>query len=343
MPTNLFTPPSPRLSALMRRGCDFLGTKLAILGGAMSWISERNLVAAIANAGGFGTLACGSMTPGMLREEIKATRALTRFPFGVNLITMHPGLEALIDVCNEEKVSHIVLAGMLPSAQMVRRVKDGGAKAVCFAPAPVLAKRMLRAGADALIIEGSEAGGHIGSSSTIVLMQEILPAVKEVPVFVAGGIARGEAMLAALEMGASGVQLGTLFVCATESVAHPNFKHAFIRAAARDAQISPQLDPRFPVIPVRALVNEGYKAFLDKQRDVIGRFDKGVLTKEAAQLEIEHFWVGALRRAAIDGDISGGSVMAGQSVSMVTEEKPVAAIIEGLIDQANQALSSRPV
>jgi enoyl-[acyl-carrier protein] reductase II len=333
--------PSPRLSALMQRGCDFLGTDVAILGGAMSWISERHLVSAISNEGGFGVLACGSMMPQKLCEEIEATRALTTKPFGVNLITMHPHLEELIDVCLKEKVSHVVLAGGLPSATTIKHIKEGGAKAICFAPALVLAKRLIRSGADALVIEGSEAGGHIGTVSASVLAQEILPIIRDVPVFVAGGIGRGEAMLSYLDMGAAGVQLGTLFVCATECVAHPNFKKAFIKAAARDAQPSPQLDPRFPVIPVRALMNGGTSCFLDKQRDVITRFDCGELTKEAAQLEIEHFWAGALRRAAIDGDVTHGSVMAGQSVGMVTEEKPVAAILTGLIDQAERALQRR--
>ncbi len=325
----------------MRCGCDFLGTELAIMAGAMTWISERNLVAAISNEGGFGVLACGSMMPDRLREEIKATQALTRKRFGVNLIVMHPELEKLVDVCLEEKVSHIVLAGGVPSGPIIKRIKDGGAKAVCFAPALVLARRMIRSGADALVIEGSEAGGHIGTVSTTVLAQEILPNIREVPVFVAGGIGRGEVMLSFLEMGAAGVQLGTRFVCATECVAHPDFKKAFIRAAARDAQPSPQLDPRFPVIPVRAIVNEGVRAFLDKQREVIARFDNGELSKEAAQLEIEHFWAGALRRAAIDGDVANGSVMAGQSVGMVTEEKPVAAILQEIIAQADEALRQR--
>lgn len=333
---------SSRLRPLMQRGCDFLGCKVAILGGAMSWISERNLVAAISNAGGFGVLACGSMTPDLLRAEIKGTRELTRAPFGVNLITMHPMLDALIDVCIEEKVGHIVLAGGVPSAPAIKRVKDGGAKLICFAPALALAKRMIRNGADALVIEGMEAGGHIGPISTTVLAQEILPELhNQVPVFVAGGIGRGEAVVAHLEMGAAGVQIGTLFVCANECIAHDNFKKAFIRAAARDAVPTPQLDPRFPVIPVRAIVNEGTTLFLDKQREVIAKFDAGELTKEAAQLEIEHFWAGALRRAVIDGDVEKGSLMAGQIVGVVKEEQPTLAILTELIRQAEQALLHR--
>jgi enoyl-[acyl-carrier protein] reductase II len=212
---------------------------------------------------------------------------------------------------------------------------------ICFAPALVLARRLIRSGADALVIEGSEAGGHIGPVSLNVLAQEILPEIREVPVFVAGGIGRGEAILAYLEMGAAGAQLGTRFVCATESIAHPRFKRAFIRAAARDALPSVQLDPRFPVIPVRALQNEGTRRFVEHQAEVLRRFRAGELTKEAAQLEIEHFWAGALRRAVIEGDVEHGSLMAGQSVGMVTREQSAAAIIGELVGQAAHAVAIR--
>jgi enoyl-[acyl-carrier protein] reductase II len=248
---------------------------------------------------------------------------------------------ALIDVCLQTKVGHVVLAGGLPPGGAIQRLKDGGAKVMCFAPAVSLAKKLVRSGADAIVIEGMEAGGHIGPVSTSVLAQEILPAIHDVPVFVAGGIGRGQAMLGYLEMGASGVQLGTRFVCATESIAHARFKQAFIRASARDAMPSVQLDPRFPVIPVRALVNEAVKKFMDMQRQVIDRFDAGELDMKAAQLEIEHFWAGALRRAVIDGDIEGGSVMAGQSVGMVSKEQPTAEIIQDMIAEAISALVDR--
>ena len=223
----------------------------------------------------------------------------------------------------------------------MRAVKDGGAKLIAFTPALVLAKRLIRSGADALVIEGSEAGGHIGPVSLMVLAQEILPHIHEVPVFVAGGLGRGEAILTLLEMGASGAQLGTRFAAATELIAHPDFKRAFIRAAARDAVPSVQLDERFPVIPVRGLVNEGVKRFLRFQAETRDRFEAGELTKEAAQLAIEHFWAGALRRAAIDGDVETGSVMAGQSVGMVTAEQPTAEIIAELVGQAVAALLAR--
>ncbi len=330
-----------KLDRLWQRGRDFLGCELAIMGGAMSWVSERNLVAAISNGGGFGVIASGSMSPALLAAEIDATFAKTEKPFGVNLITLHPQLTELIDVCLAKAVGHVVLAGGLPPSAAIQRLKAGGAKVLCFTPALVLARKLVRMGVDAIIIEGMEAGGHIGPVSTSVLAQEILPTITEIPVFVAGGIGRGEAILSYLEMGASGVQLGTRFVCATESIAHPNFKKAFIRAAARDAVPSIQLDPRFPVIPVRALQNDGTRRFNEAQRAVIERVNKGELDQKAAQLEIEHFWAGALRRAVIDGDVENGSLMAGQSVGMVTAEQPTAEILAELIGQAETALVAR--
>ncbi len=305
----------------------------------MSWVSERHLVSAISNAGGFGLVACGAMTPALLDAEIAGTRALTDKPFGVNLITMHPQLMELIAVCQRHAVSHIVLAGGLPPAGSIDAIKSGGAKLLCFAPALSLAKKLIRSGVDALVVEGMEAGGHIGPVSTSVLAQEILPEVADqIPVFVAGGIGRGEAIAAYLEMGAAGVQLGTRFACATESIAHANFKKAFFRASARDAVASVQIDPRLPVIPVRALKNAGAELFTAKQRAVAAALDAGEVGMAEAQLQIEHYWAGALRRAVIDGDIEHGSLMAGQSVGMVTREEPVADIIVQLLHEAAGAL-----
>ncbi|WP_413204963.1 NAD(P)H-dependent flavin oxidoreductase [Rhodospirillum sp. A1_3_36] len=335
-----------RLDSLWSRGKAFLGVDMAILGGAMSWVSERHLVAAISSAGGFGVLACGSMTPELLSAEIAGTKTLMEsggglMPFGVNLITMHPELDRLIDVCGEHGVGHVVLAGGLPSAASIKRAKTLGAKVICFAPALALARKLVRSGADALVIEGAEAGGHIGPVATSVLAQEILPEITEVPVFVAGGIGRGEAIVSYLEMGAAGVQLGTRFVCATECIAHPNFKKAFLRANARDAVPTVQIDPQFPVIPVRALTNKGTQAFMATQRAAIEKVRTGELDQKAAQLEIEHFWAGALRRAVIDGDVENGSLMAGQSVGLVKSEQPTADILADLLDQAVQSLAKR--
>ncbi len=332
----------PKTAALMARGAQFLGSEHAVMCGAMSWVSERHLVAAISNAGGFGVIACGAMTPALLDAEIIATRAMTERPFGVNLITMHPALTDLIAVTARHRVSHVVLAGGIPPKGSIEAIKAFGAKVIVFAPTLALAKKLFRSGADALVIEGSEAGGHIGPVSTGVLAQEFLPSLaQDHIVFVAGGIGRGEAMAGYLEMGAAGVQLGTRFAAATESIAHPLFKKAFFRANARDATTSVQVDPRLPVIPVRALKNKGTEEFTAKQIEVAQAIDAGRLDMAAAQLEIEHFWAGALRRAVIDGDVERGSVMAGQSVGLVTEELPVAEILGNLLGECEAALQKR--
>src|SRR6478736_7595361 len=172
-------PTYPKTQALMQRGCDFLGTKYAILCGAMSWVSERNLVSAISNAGGFGVIACGAMTPALLDREIAGTKTLASKPFGVNLITMHPQLFELIEVCGQHGVGHVVLAGGIPPKGSVEAIKGHGAKVVVFAPTLALAKKLLRSGGDALVIEGMEAGGHIGPVATSVLAQEFLPALAD--------------------------------------------------------------------------------------------------------------------------------------------------------------------
>src|SRR5438552_2209097 len=207
------------LDKLWRRGVEFLGCRYAILGGAMTWVSDRHLVSAISNGGGFGIIASGSMSPNLLSAEIAATAAMTTRPFGVNLITLHPQLSQLIDVCLEQKVSHIVLAGGLPPGGAIQRVKNGGAKLVCFAPALVLA-------------------------------------------------------------------------------------------------------------------NAATKRFQEAQRTVIEKFNRGEYDQKSAMLEIEHFWAGALRRAVIEGDVENGSLMAGQSVGMVSSEQPTATILGDLVGQA---------
>jgi len=310
------------------------------MGGAMSWVSERHLVSALSNAGGFGVIACGAMSHDLLESEIAATKTMTDKPFGVNLIIMHPQLDELVEVCARQGVSHVVLAGGIPKGSTLSRINEF-ARAICFAPSARIGEKLVKMGAGALVIEGSEAGGHIGPVSTSVLAQEILPEIHEVPVFVAGGIGRGEAIVAFLEMGASGVQLGTRFVCAEESIAHENFKKLFIKSNARDAMASVQVDPDFPVIPVRAVVNKATEAFTRTQHEVIARYRSGAVEKKDAQLEIEHFWAGALRKAVIDGDVENGSVMAGQSVGMVTKIQPMQEIIDELVAQAEAFIAAR--
>ncbi|MBS0185708.1 MAG: nitronate monooxygenase [Proteobacteria bacterium] len=341
-PASYPSSPQEKLQILWQRGCDFLKSRYGILGGAMTWVSERNLVSAISNAGGFGVLACGAMSPDLLKQEIIATQSLTKHSFGVNLITMHPQFEELMDVLIETKVSHAVLGGGLPTAPSINTLKKAGIRVICFAPALIIAKKLIKNGTDALILEGNEAGGHIGPVSTSVLAQEILPILaKDLPIFIAGGIGRGEMMISYLEMGASGCQLGTRFVCAFESRAHQNFKQAFIRANARDALVSVQIDARFPVIPVRSLSNGATRSFLIAQQNAIDKYEKGLIDLKTAQLEIEHYWAGTLRKAVVEGDIENGSLMAGQSVGMVCQEQSTHDIIQELLAQAYHALETR--
>ena len=330
-----------QLQGLWQRGLDLLGCEYAIMGGAMSWVSERNLVAALSNAGAFGVIAASSMPPELLDKEIKATQVLTQKPFGVNLILMHPQLDQLVETCIANKVTHVVLAGGMPRGPLIARLKEGGCKVIGFAPTAAIGKKLIRSGIDALVIEGTEAGGHIGPVSTSVLAQEILPIIKDVPVFVAGGIGRGEAIVSYLEMGASGVQLGTRFVCAEESVAHANFKQAFINANARDAMASVQYHPDFPVIPVRAIVNKASEEFTRFQKETVEKVFGGTQTRDEGQLAIEHFWAGSLRRAAIEGDVERGSLMAGQSVGMVQRIQPAQEIVDELVAQAAQYLQHK--
>lgn len=333
---------TPNLDRYCAKALDFLGARYAILGGAMSWISERNLVSAISNAGGFGVIAGSSMSPDILRAEIHATRGMTGKPFGINIITMHPQMDDLVEMLIDEHVSHVVLAGGLPKTAHIKRLKEGGVRVICFAPAVAIAKKLLRSGADALVIEGNEAGGHIGPVATSVLAQEILPFMRanhpDIPVFIAGGIGTAEAIAAYLRMGASGVQMGTRFVCTQECIAHPDFKRAFIKAQARDAVTSVQMFDDLPVIPVRAISNQATREFEQAQRDAARKLAAGEIGKEEAQLEIEHYWAGSLRRAVIDGDITHGSLMAGQSVAFVKEEQPVADIINSLTTQTEVLL-----
>ncbi len=324
------------LSKLWQRGTNFLGSKYPIMGGAMTWLSENNLVSAISNAGGFGVLACGSMNESELKNEIMKTKKKTKLSFGVNLIMMHPKIEELFYVCIENNVKYIVLAGGFPKKNQIKFLKDNGIKVLTFATTLSIAKKMTSFGVDALIIEGHEAGGHIGPVSTNVLAQEILPFVDEVPVFVAGGVGRGEIFLNYLQLGASGCQIGTRFVCAKECIAHENFKKIFIKSESRNAKVSTQIDERLPVIPVRAIVNKASGDFLNKQKQVLAYLEKGKISLKEAQLEVEHFWAGSLKKAVIEGDIENGSLMAGQCVSMVKKIEPVQSIIDEIVFQANE-------
>jgi enoyl-[acyl-carrier protein] reductase II len=327
---------SPRayLDRLWRRGREFLEVEFPILGGAMTWISTSGLVSAISNAGGFGVLAGGNMPIHLLKEEISRTRELTDRPFGLNLITIAPNFREHLRHALKTRFPYIILAGALPPRSAITEAKERKLKVICFAPTVEVARKLISLGADALIIEGHEAGGHIGPVSTSVLAEQILPRTREVPVFVAGGIASGMLMVHYLMIGGSGVQLGTRFAVADESPAHPEFKKALIRAKSKDAVPTAQFDPRLKVIPVRALVNEGTRDFTTLQLGLVAQLERGQVTPEEAAMKLEEFWIGGLRKAVVDGDTERGSVMAGQSVGLVKKVQPVREIIEELVDTA---------
>jgi enoyl-[acyl-carrier protein] reductase II len=294
------------------------------MGGAMTWVSERSLVSAISEAGGFGVLACGSMGPEQLAEEIAATRRLTARPFGVNLIVLHPELRQLVDACLDLRVGHVVLAGGLPQGAVMRRLRAGGAKVVCFAPSLGVARKLARGGADALVIEGMEAGGHIGAVSTSVLAQEILPHLGEEgdpPVFVAGGIGHGEMVAAYLNMGAPACR----WAPPSSAPRSPWRTRPSSRPSCAPRPATRSLGagrPGVQVIPVRAIANAGTRRFAEIQVEVIGRYRRGEISQEEASLAIERYWAGALRRAVVEGDVEHGSLMAGQSVGSSRRSGP---------------------
>lgn len=323
---------------LFGKGRDFLGSRVPIICGAMTWISDHKLVSAMGQAGGFGQLAGGNAPVEELRKEIELTLEQSDDPFGVNLITVAPNYHGQLEMVAEMGVPVVVFAGAIPKRAEIQKAKDAGAKVICFAPTLILARRMIDQGADALILEGSEAGGHIGPVALSVLLQQILFELNSVPIFVAGGIATGKMIAHLLLMGAAGVQLGTRFVMSDECQTHPAFKEAFRKARARDAMATPQFDSRLPVIPVRALSNAGTNKFKKLQLKLLDELDREIIDKMEAQYQVEKFWMGALRKAVVDGDVRNGSLMAGQSVGLVDEIKPLRDIVAELVEGAEEAL-----
>jgi enoyl-[acyl-carrier protein] reductase II len=321
-----------------KRGQAFLGVRYPIISGAMTWISDARLVKAISDAGGFGVLAAGNMPVEILEKEIQILK-LEKAHFAVNLITLAPNYPDHLDKALELEVPYVVFAGSFPRKSEVQKAKNGGARVICFASTESMAQRMIDYGSDALILEGSEAGGHIGYVSTIVLLQQVLFHFSKIPIFVAGGIATGRMMAHLFLMGACGVQMGTIFAMSEESPAHPKFKERFQKARAREAFATPQYDSALPVVAVRALKNRGTEDFGKLQLNLLGQLKAGKISRVQAQYEAEHFWVGALRRAVQEGDIDSGSLMAGQSVGLVDEIKPVQKIIQDLVAEAEEAIA----
>lgn len=330
---------TPALDRVWRRGKEFLGSELPIMCGAMTWISDPQLVSLMSNLGAFGVLAAGNMPPDLFAQYVEDTRARTQRPFAGNVITIAPNYLPHLDILCGQKVSHIVFAGSIPRASEVQKAKDSGAKVLCFASTESIAARMIDYGADALILEGSEAGGHIGHVSTVVLLQEILFKFPDLPIFVAGGIATGKMIAHLVLMGAAGAQMGTRFVMAEECSAHPRFKDVFIKARAREAIATPQYSAKLPVVSVRALNNHAMEHFGDLQLELLAQLRDGKLNRQDAQFKVEEYWVGSLRRAAVEGDVDHGSLMAGQSVGLANRVQPLREILGELVDEADRALA----
>ncbi|MGD9302269.1 MAG: nitronate monooxygenase family protein [Desulfobacterales bacterium] len=326
------------IDIFLKTGRAFLGCKYPIMCGAMTWVSDPKLVSTIGNAGGFGLLAGGNTPVDIFEEQIIETLELTDKPFGVNLITLAPVYEGQLELVCKLGCQFVVFAGSIPKKSEIEKAKRCGARVICFAPTAPLAHNLIERGADALILEGSEAGGHIGPVALSVLIQQILFEVDTVPIFIAGGIATGRMMAHLLMMGAAGIQMGTRFIMAEECAAHPKFKETFRKAKAKDAMATPQFDSRLPVIPVRALKNEGSIEFAKLQLELLSKLDNGLIDRYEAQYRAEEFWAGALRQAVIEGDVTRGSLMAGQSVGLADKIQPLAEIISEVINDAESEL-----
>ena len=328
------------LDGLWQEGRDFLGVRYPVLCGAMTWISDATLVKAVNDQGGFGCLAAGNMPGDLLAAEIEKCAKLTDKPFAVNLVTIAPNFPAHKEAVLKSKAPVVIFAGNFPKKNDVAQVKAAGKKAISFASTDSIADQMVRFGVDALILEGSEAGGHIGHVSLMILLQQVLFKKPDVPVFVAGGIATGRMIAHMLLMGAAGVQMGTRFVMSEECTAHPNLKQRFVRARAREAMSTPEYDKRLPIVAVRALKNKSSEEFGRLQLELIQLMNAGKIGHAEAQYRVESFWMGGLKKAAVDGDVDRGSCMAGQSVGLVDKVQPMKEIFAELIGDAEAELEA---
>ena len=295
------------------RVCSLLGIKYPIIQGAMAWIADGNLAGHVSKEGGLGIIAGGGMPIDILRNEIKKAKAITSNPFGVNLMLMMPNIEEQIDVCVEEGVKVVTTGAGNPGVYM-EKLKAAGIKVIPVVASVALAKRMEKVGADAVVAEGMEAGGHIGEITTMALVPQIAEAVS-IPVIAAGGIGGGKQFLAAFALGAEGVQVGTKFLVADECNVHDNYKEAIIKAKDRSTVAT----GNYTGHPVRVINNKLAKEMLEMEK------------RGASIEELEKMGTGKLRLAAVEGDVKEGSVMSGQVASMVTKRESVKDIIEGLM------------
>ncbi|MBN1153610.1 nitronate monooxygenase [candidate division KSB1 bacterium] len=326
------------LTKLWSRGKEFLGVDYPIMAGAMTWISNYKLVSAVSNNGGFGCLAAGNMPPELLAREIDLTFAATAKPFATNLITIAPNYREHMKIAVDKGVPFIIFAGSFPRGSDIKVAKQNGAKVLAFASNESIAQRMIDSGVDGLLLEGMEAGGHIGHVSLIILLQQVLFNIKDFPIFVAGGIGTGKLVAHLLLMGAYGIQMGTRFVATEESEVHPRFKEVFLKARARDAIATPAVGSELNVVAVRAIKNKGMNLFADLQMELIQKNRRGEISKQDAQFEVEHFWVGALRKAVQEGDVDYGSLMAGQSVGLIDKVQTIRELFDEIMTDAEDEL-----
>ena len=294
-----------------------LGIEYPIIQGGMAWVAEYHLAAAVSNAGGLGLIGAASAPAQWVREQIQEAKKLTDKPFGVNIMLMSPYADDVAKVVVEEGVK-VVTTGAGSPEKYMKMWKEAGVKVIPVVASVALAKRMERCGADALVAEGTEAGGHIGENTTMVLVPQVADAVS-IPVIAAGGIADGRGVAAAFMLGARGVQLGTHFVVTKESIVHENYKDRIIKAKEIDSRVTGRTTGH----PVRALRNEMTKKYLELEN------------KGAGFEELEQLTLGGLRKAVVEGDVKNGSVMAGQSAAMVKEKLSCKELIEKLVRETD--------
>lgn len=295
---------------------ELLEIEYPIIQGGMSWVAEQNLAAAVSEAGGLGIIAAGNAPAEWVREQIREVKRKTDKPFGINIMLLSPNAEEVAKIVVEEGVK-VVTTGAGSPEKFMKMWKEAGIKVIPVVASVALAKRMERVGADAVIAEGCEAGGHIGETTTMVLVPQIVDAV-QIPVIAAGGIADGRGFTAAFMLGASGVQMGTYFVVVKESIVHQNYKNAILKAKDIDTKVT----GRSTGHPVRCLRNAMTKEYLKKEAE------------GATFEELEYLSLGGLRKAVVDGDTAGGSLMAGQSAGLVKEEFTCKELMEKIIAEA---------
>lgn len=305
-----------------------LGLKYPIFQGGMAWVADGKLAAAVSNAGGLGIIGSGNAPGAVVADEIKSAKSLTKRPFGVNVMLLSPYVEDVVKVILDNKDSvAVVTTGAGNPAKYIEQFKQAGIKVIPVVGSVALARMMERVGADAVVAEGMESGGHIGKLTTMALVPQVVDAVN-IPVIAAGGIGDGRGLAAAIMLGAEGVQMGTRFLVATESKIHPNYKKAVLRA--KDA--STMVTGEYAGHASRVLKNKMAKKYIVLEK-------KEALKPEPDYAELEELGSGSLRRAVIDGDAENGSFMAGEISGMVKKQQPAAEILAEVYDQADKLLS----